>query len=62
MKGKSHCKVIGAGEWMEMVAKHKNGLDGCKTMHGLHQCSPRGVAACRAVLTKLDDPGAHGDE
>ena len=32
---------------MEMVAKHKNGLDA--------------QAACRAVLTKLDGPGAHGD-
>ena len=32
---------------MEMVAKHKNGLDA--------------QAACRAVLTELDGPGAHGD-
>ena len=30
-----------------MVAKHKNGLDA--------------QAACRAVLAKLDGPGAHGD-
>ena len=44
--GKRHGKVIAAGEWMEMVrCKHKR-------THGLHNCSPIDVAACRAVLAK----------
>ena len=49
MKGKK-VKVIavfGAGEWMEMVAKQMDMMDA--------------RAACRAVLAKLDVPGAHGD-
>ena len=44
---KSHFKVFGAGEWMEMVAKQMDMMDA--------------RAACRAVLAKLDVPGAHGD-
>ena len=53
-------KVIGAGEWMEMVRiQTQNGLDA--TMHWLRN-AVLVVAACRAVLAKhlLDDPGAHG--
>ena len=46
-KGKSLCKVFGAGEWMEMVAKQMVMMDA--------------RAACRAVLAKLAVPGAHGD-
>ena len=46
-KGKSHFQVFGAGEWMEMVAQQMDMMDA--------------RAACRAVLAKLNVPGAHGD-